>query len=164
MFTLFSVFAFVVLYLLGVRFVGKPMAVYGWRFWMTKPRITPNVWSYLLYPVTHSMHNGKPLDQDRMFPTWHDDLRSTAHPTIVDMMYTVVETRKGYLRQFTHDALDRDWYIRHTAALWLPRLMLLAFVLHPYALLRHAYAAMRWVVRWVVNGGLLMAVVGRINL
>lgn len=144
------------LYFLGVRFVGKPMAVYGWQFWMTKPRMRPSIASYLLYPVVHSLHDGKPLDQDRFFPTWYDDLHMPS-PIIVDMHYKVVETRKGYMQQFSHGAVGHGYYIRNTAWLWFPRVVLLIVILHPFALLRHLRAGLRW----LVNGGFTKLVVGK---
>lgn len=40
-------------YLVGVQFVGKPIALYGWWFWKTSPHKYASVWSFLLYPMTH---------------------------------------------------------------------------------------------------------------
>ncbi len=42
-----------VIYLLGVRFIGRPLAQWSWRFWTEKPYRSCTIWSYLLYPLAH---------------------------------------------------------------------------------------------------------------
>lgn len=130
----------VVLYPVGVRFVGRPLAEFSWRFWTQKPYTTPTLLSYLLYPMAHmSAMHGIPM-QEYLLPD--KQLSNQARPGNVPLIcefYLYGEpcgTSEGYvpgngavwvrhrkdLRLYP-DAEAR--YIRHASWAWLPRLAIL---------------------------------------
>lgn len=147
----------VALYALGVRFIGKPMAEFSWRFWTSQPELKPGVRSYLLYPVVHSMHDGVPFSQARFFTAWDEDrdTGTTMAPPIVSEFYKLEKTRKGWLQRYRPEEASRDYYVTMASWWWLPRIILLLF-LHLYAMLRHAWAVVCWFTdgrfhKWVVG-------------
>lgn len=143
-FVLYGLAAFlvtIVVYLLGVRFVGKPMAVYAWRFWRESPEMSPTIASILLFPFAHvtAWFNGDPFSRSLFIPA-HG--RPELFVPIIVGWYT---------------AECKTAYIRNASWAWPLRLCSMA-LMGAGALCIVTVAALRWFVRGPVGRHILGAI------
>lgn len=139
LFVLFTLFA--TLYPLGMRFIGRPMAEWSWRFWIEEPHCSPGVWSYLLYPLAHVTTPPGIVTQQYKLPyKTFSNQPFPGHTPLICQFYLYGEscgTSEGYvpgngpvwvcykletlgLEFYYDDAKQR--YIRHASWAWLLRL------------------------------------------
>lgn len=139
--------ACLVCYFVGVHAIGVPMAKFSWRFWTQRPEMKPGIRSYLLYPLVHSLHDGKPFSQARFlvhdFTDSEEDAISPYRPSIWTYLYTYRNCCSSGYHMLSWDDDDRDSYLHHAAWLWLPRLIVLV-PLHAWAATHHMAAALHW--------------------
>lgn len=128
----------IVVYLLGVRFIGKPMAVYSWRYWHESPELPPTVVSFLLFPGTHivTWFEGVQFSRDIFVP---EDGRGGLFVPVVAGWYTAE-------KKFT--------YIRHASFAWPLRLAVTMFM-YAFVCLVAVSASLRWLIHGPVGRRIL---------
>lgn len=132
-----------VLYALGFRYIGMPMAEYSWRFWTSWPHERPSLLAYLLYPVAHTRLTVLPIGESGKLQRSVSEIRFPHdYPPIIGALYSF---RSGYPENWYE--LDygeypgrKEFYTEWAAFVWPLRVMVLVIILHPYALLIRACA------------------------
>lgn len=133
----------VALYLLGVRFVGKPLATYSWHYWYGDEPSKPTVLAVLLYPAPHCV--ACYLNAPLMREEWRGK-------------YGLMEVGKPLITTM-YDKNEKDAYVTLASFLWPLRLLALAFL---WAL-NGGMLAVALTLRWCVFGPLGKRVIGSID-
>ncbi len=132
-----SLVVFPALYLLGVRFVGKPMAVYSWRYWHESPEMSPTVASTVLFPFVHAVQwfEGEPFSRDVCLPK-----NGRPEPFVPIIASWSPEAKSAY--------------IQHASWAWPLRLLGMTLMNATWLMIVTA-AALRWIIRGPIGSRVL---------
>lgn len=137
---LLAVSTFLILYVIGIRSPGRPLAEFSWRFWVQIPHQPPNFWSWLLHPLAHTCIVPGAQLQELLLPyRLHSRRNPGFMPNIQWYLYGEPQgTSDGYVAgegpvyvwyrtDLDAQADAKERYIRFASFAWPLRLMILPF-------------------------------------
>ena len=142
--TPFLLVSIVFVYFFGIRFIGRPLAQWSWRFWTEEPCRRPSFGSYLLYPLAHVITPlGVVMQEYKLPDKAYSNRPLPGHVPLICGEYLYGErhgTSEGYMPggdsvsvRYKLDAVARSLYyddagpsyIRHASWAWPLRMAIL---------------------------------------